>query len=248
VDSTKGITAKPYLIDITLLRTKVPSFEEYPFSVQAVRNLNVLRFHPDVTFFVGENGSGKSTLMEAIAGLLRYNPEGGNKNMQFSTRRTHSDLDKYLKLGKSFKMPKEGYFLRAESFYNLASYVDDLGHADGYGGQSLHEQSHGESFLALLRHKFHGHGLYLLDEPEAALSPSRQLSVLALIHRLVNSSSQFIIATHSPILMAYPNAVIYQFTGSGICEVAYEETEHYKIAKDFFSRREQMLKVLFDQV
>jgi predicted ATPase len=192
-----GFSAKPYLIDITLRRDNVPSWEEYPFSLPVMRTLETLSFHPDVTFLIGENGMGKSTLLEAIAQLARFNPEGGSKNTLFSTRETHSNLADYLKSGKSFKSPKDGFFLRAESFYNVASYIDDLDYAEAYGGKSLHEQSHGESFLSLLNFRFHGNGLYLLDEPEAALSPSRQLAVLSLIHRLVKANSQFIIATHS---------------------------------------------------
>jgi len=244
--ANKNISAKPYLIDITLLRDSVSSFDEYPFSLPALRNLRTLEFHPDVTYFIGENGRGKSTLMEAIAQLLKYNPEGGNKNTLFSTRETHSNLYKYLKPGKSYKMPTDGYFLRAESFYNVASYVDETEYLAGYGGKSLHAQSHGESFLALLGNKFRGDGLYLLDEPEAALSTSRQLSALAIIHRLIEADSQFIIATHSPIIMAYPGARIYLFSDTGIHEIEYEETDHYKISKDFFDRRELMLRVLFE--
>lgn len=239
-------SAKPYLIDITLLRDKILSWEEYPFSLPVVRALETLKFHPDVTFFIGENGMGKSTLLEAIAQLMRFNPEGGSKNTLFSTRETHSNLVEYLKPGKSFKAPKDGFFLRAESFYNVATYIDDVDYAGAYGGKSLHEQSHGESFLSLLNFRFHGNGLYLLDEPEAALSPSRQLAVLALIHRLVKANSQFIIATHSPILMAYPEAKILLFSEAGIHEVSYEETDAYRVTRDFFDRREQMLKILLE--
>lgn len=242
--TAKRLSAKPYLIDVTLLRDRVTSFDEYPFSVPAVKNLGTLEFHPDVTFFVGENGTGKSTLMEALALLERYNPEGGTRNSLFATHETHSVLHEYLKASKSYKMPKDGYFLRSETFYNFATYIDEVDYAASYGG-SLHTQSHGESILSLLTHKFRGNGLYLLDEPEAALSPSRQLSALAVIHRLVRRDSQFIIATHSPMLMAYPGARIYLFSDSEIRETAYEETEHYQIARDFFRSREQMLEVLF---
>lgn len=247
LNSRRNLVAKPYLIDVTLLYESVPSFDEYPFSLPVVRNLKTLTFHPDVTFFVGENGTGKSTLMEAIAALLRYNPEGGNKNTLFSSRETHSELYNHLRAGKSYKMPADGFFLRAESFYNVASYIDDVGYEDAYGGKSLHVQSHGESFLSLLNYKFKGNGLYLLDEPEAALSPSRQLSALVVIDKLVRHNSQFIIATHSPIIMAYPNAKIYLFSEEDIHEVAYEETEHYQVARDFLNHRDQMLHTLLNE-
>jgi predicted ATPase len=241
------LSPKPYIIDVSLLRDQVPDWDEYPFAVPVIKNLETLDFHPDVTFFIGENGTGKSTLLEAIARMLGFNPEGGTKNSLFSTRNTHSNLCDYLKPGRSYKAPRDGFFLRAESFYNVASYIDDTGYEGSYGGKSLHAQSHGESFLTLLTHKFKGNGLYLLDEPEAALSPSRQLSALALIHRLVKADSQFIIATHSPIIMAYPNAKIYLFSESGIREISYEETDHYQVAKDFLNHREEMLRVLFEE-
>jgi len=239
--------AKPYLIDVTLRKDKVPSWDEYPFSLPVVKHLETLKFHPDVTFLIGENGTGKSTLLEAIARLLGFNAEGGTKNSLFSTRDTHSVLYDYLKAGRSFSIPKDGYFLRAESFYNVASYMDDVDYLAGYGGKSLHAQSHGESFLALLNHKFRGNGLYILDEPEAALSPSRQLSALAIIHMLVKAGSQFIIATHSPILMAYPQARILLLSESGFEQVEYEDTDHFKIARDFLNHRETMLKVLLEE-
>ncbi|MDZ7359353.1 MAG: AAA family ATPase [candidate division KSB1 bacterium] len=238
---------KPFLIEITLLRDKVPSFEKYPFCLSVVKHLRTLAFHPNVTFLIGENGTGKSTLLEAIAVALRYNPEGGTTNVMFSTRETHSNLHEYLRLSRSSKRPKDGYFLRAESFYNVASYMDDIGYLKSYGGKSLHQQSHGESFLSLLNYKFRGNGLYLLDEPEAALSPIRQLAAMAIIHKLAEANSQFIIVTHSPIIMAYPNARIYHLSESGIQEVKYTETEHYKIAKDFLNRPEQTLRALLDE-
>jgi len=242
-----ALTAKPYLIDVTMQRDRISDWGEYPFSLPVVRNLEKLSYHADVTFLIGENGSGKSTLLEAIAQLTGFNPEGGTKNSLFTTRDTHSNLHEFLKAGKSFKSPKDGFFLRAESFYNLASYMDEVDYLGAYGGKSLHAQSHGESFITVLTRKLRGGGLYLFDEPEAALSPSRQLAALAAIHRLVCADSQFIIATHSPILMAYPNAMILQLEEDGIRQVHYEETEHYQISRDFFDHREQMLRVLMEE-
>jgi len=239
-----SLEAKPYLQKIKLDLAKVEDTAAYPFSMPCIRHLDELEFHPDVTFFVGENGSGKSTLIEAIAIILGFNPEGGTKQSTFATRRTHSELHRHLKQVKSFKRPTDGYFLRAESFYNLASLMDDVGYLQGYGGKSLHQQSHGESFMATLTNKLKGNGLYIMDEPEAALSPSRQLAALSAIHRLVNDDSQFIIATHSPILLAYPRSWIYQFTSTGLMKVKYEDTEHYQITRNFLNRHEQMIRHL----
>lgn len=205
-----------------LKRDKVPSFAEFPFSIPVVRNFEKLEFHPAVTFLIGENGAGKSTLLEAIAIAWGFNPEGGSKNFNFATRETHSQLSEYLRLGKGIKRPKDGYFLRAESFYNVASQIDSLDESPGgppiksfYGGKSLHNQSHGESFFTLLTERFGGKGLYILDEPEAALSPTRQMAMLTRMHDLVLDKSQFIIATHSPIIMAYPNAQIFSVSQKG---------------------------------
>lgn len=239
-----AIAPRPYLQSIALAPDAEIDFESFPFSIPAVREIGTLEFHRDVTFFVGENGSGKSTILEAIALASGFGPEGGTKNVRFETARTTSDLWNFLKLTRSFKQPKDAYFLRAESFYNVASYMDEVGYLESYGGQSLHRRSHGEAFIALLTTKFRGKGFYLLDEPEAALSPNRQLAALSAIHQLVRDESQFIIATHSPILLSYPNARILQFDSSGIYEVAYEDTEHYVVMKDFLNNYPRRLEYL----
>jgi len=238
---------KPYLKGVSLAPAPEAERLEYPFNIPSVRHIGEIKFHPDVTFFVGENGSGKSTVLEALAMSLGYSAEGGTRNVRFKTTESVSKLHQGFKLIRSYRKPKEGYFLRAESFFNLATYMDDeIGGSFGYGVDSLHKVSHGESFMALLVHKLHGEGLYLFDEPEAALSPARQLAALIAIHHLVQKSSQFIIATHSPILLSYPGARILQFDGSGITEVKYEETEHYQLTRDFLNhypkRLDQLLR------
>ena len=237
---------KPYLKEISLKREMVEDFKAYPFCIPGVRKLKTLKFHPDVTFFVGENGSGKSTLIEAIAVGLGFNPEGGTKQSQFTTNRTHSDLHRYLRLVRSFKKPGDEYFLRAESFYNLATFMEETGYLRGYGGKSLHQQSHGESFMATLLHKLTGGGLYIMDEPEAALSPSRHMGALSAIHNLVKQESQFIIATHSPILLAYPRAWIYQLDEEGVKKIEYEQTEHYSVTRQFLNDYQQLLEILME--
>ena len=246
--------ASQFLRSVALKRDVVPSFDEYPFSIPAVQNLETLQLHPNVTFLIGENGTGKSTLLEAVALGAGMNPEGGGRNFQFATRSSHSSLHEYLRLARGTQRPTDGYFLRAESFYNVATRIDELDEEgafgppiiDSYGGVSLHDQSHGESFWALLSHRFRGNGLYFLDEPEAALSPTRQLAALARIHALVKAGSQFVIATHSPILMAYPHATILFVSGGAIAPVQYADTEHYRVTRDFLNHSDAMLKELLD--
>lgn len=242
----RGLRAKPYLQTIRAEYGPDLDLDGFPYCVPAVRELNEIAFHPDVTFFVGENGSGKSTVLEAIALALGFGIEGGTiNNALVNTARADSSLQAQLKLSRSFRRPRDGYFLRAESFYNIATYIDAMPGSTGYGDRKLHARSHGEAFMTVLLEKFRGNGLYLLDEPEAALSPNRQLAALAAIHQLVQAESQFIIVTHSPILLAYPNAKILSFDATGISEVAYEDTEHYAVTRDFLNHYPRRLEQLF---
>jgi predicted ATPase len=243
-----------YVREVKLRREKVDSFDTYPFSLPVVRHLDSLDLHPAVTFLVGENGSGKSTLLEALAVAWGFNAEGGTKNFRFGTRASHSVLHEYLRLVKGIQRPRDGFFLRAESLFNLATEIEHLDEEPAagppiihsYGYRSLHEQSHGESFFAVMMNRFGGHGFYVLDEPEAALSPTRQLAMISRIHELVGKRSQLVIATHSPILMAYPNAWIYQIGADGLERVALEDTEHYIIAKRFLNDPHQQLERLLE--
>ena len=208
--------------------------------VKYLAQTNELNFSSNITFFVGENGTGKSTLLEAIAVAFGFNAEGGTKNFSFSTKDTHSELSDHLILIKK-DYARDGFFLRAESLYNAATYIDEVKAIHNYGNVSLHNQSHGESFLSIVQNRFSGNGLYLLDEPEAALSPMRLMTLIVEIDSLLKNNSQFIIATHSPILMAFPNAEILQFSHSGIEKVKYYETEHYKTTKLFIEEPEKMI-------
>lgn len=246
-------SASHYVRRVELRRDTIDSFDRYPFSLPAIRNFEHLDLHPTLTVLVGENGSGKSTLLEAMAVSLGFNAEGGGRNFRFGTRQSHSPLHEHLRVVRGTRRPRDGFFLRAESFYNVATEIDRLdaepasGPAliEAYGGRSLHEQSHGESFLALLTSRFRGQGLYLLDEPEAALSPQKQLAVLARLHDLIDQGSQFVMATHSPILMAYPGCWIYQLDMECPRRVAYEDTEHYKVTRAFLASPDRMLSELF---
>ncbi len=242
----RGLTSRNYLIQATLLRGNVPDFDIYPFNVPAIRSFDQILFQQPVTFLVGENGSGKSTLLEAIAVAWGFNPEGGSRDFVFATRESHSELHKCLRLARGKYRAGDGFFLRAESFYNLASTIENLG-GTRYGAKSLHEQSHGESFLALVTNRFNGSGFYVLDEPEAALSPTRQMALLSLMHDLVTDGAQFLIATHSPILMAYPHAAIFQMGEDGPFEIPYRETEHFTVTRRFLNQPEEMMEMLLNE-
>ncbi|PKN98037.1 MAG: AAA family ATPase [Chloroflexi bacterium HGW-Chloroflexi-4] len=235
----KSIRSEPDLVD--------PS--KFPFSIPFLSTGLNLEFTSNVTFFVGENGSGKSTLLEAIADGCGFNHSGGNRNLTYSSSDGESNLTAALRFSW---MPKvtNGFFMRAESFYNFATYIDQMAEEDssilqGYGGKSLHQQSHGESFLSLFVNRFN-RGIYILDEPEAALSPNRQLSFMALIHQLETSGkAQFIIATHSPILLSYPDSVIFSLDAEEISQVTVQQTEHYRVTRDFLDKPDRFFRHLF---
>lgn len=249
------LKTRSYLAEIQLKPGAPVDPPAFPFTLPAIRSLERLQLHPGVTFLVGENGSGKSTLLEAIAVGMGFNAEGGSRNFNFATFESHSVLHEHLRFVRGFERPRDGFFLRAESFYNVSSEIERLDREpgfgpriiDSFGGKSLHAQSHGESFLTLFMERFRGQGFYMLDEPEAALSPQRQLALLSRLHELVGQRCQFVIATHSPILMAYPNATIYECGEQGIRQIAYEDTEHYRVTRDFLANPARMLRVLMGE-
>lgn len=240
-----------FLRSVKLDRTKVNNWNKYPFNIASISKFDEIEFPSKVTFLVGENGSGKSTVIEAIAIALGFNSEGGTKNFNFTTCQTHSNLHEYLQLNFVLTKPNNGFFYRAESFYNVASNIDELNKyglkplLSSYGGKSLHEQSHGESFLSLILNRFSGNSLFILDEPEASLSPTRQMTFMARMNNLIQEKSQFIIATHSPILLSFPGASIYQINETGINSIKYEDTEAYQITRAFLKSPERMFKELF---
>lgn len=239
---------QPLLCSATITFDERVDFEEHPFSIPLIKNTSNIAFSKPVTFFVGENGAGKSTILEAIAHKIGFGPEGGSKNINFQTSTAVSlGLADYMQLSWSYK-PRDGYFFRAESFFNVANYLDSIGGNVPYGGKSLHDQSHGESFFSFFNNRLGTSGIYILDEPEAALSPARQLALLKIIHDLTKDrTAQFIVATHSPILLAYPDATIYSCDNDTLIEVSYKETEHYQITKRFLDHPELFLKNLFSE-
>jgi len=233
---------------IVLRRDEISEQNAYPFSIPAIRALDELALHPAVTLFAGENGSGKSTLVEAIAIAAGFNPEGGSRHARTATRESHSPLFRFVRLVRGTRRIRDGYFLRAESFFNVATYLERLmGGLAPYGGRSLHEQSHGESFLSLIANRFGGDSLFVLDEPEAALSLHGQLALMCHMHDLVARGSQFIISTHSPILLGYPDATIYVLSADGIDVREYEETENVVLTRAFLADRASFLRHLFEE-
>ena len=244
-----------FLTGISVAPERIESHDAFPFTIPAISALDNLPFKHPVTFLVGENGAGKSTLLEAIAVAWGLNPEGGSKNFNFSTRASHSGLADVLRLSRGMHRPRDSFFLRAESYFNVATEIEVLDREPGmgpriiesFGGKSLHEKSHGESFFALFMNRLGVDGFYVFDEPEAALSPQRQLAFLSRMHDLVRDGSQFLIATHSPILMAYPDATIYLLADGPPRPIAYRDTEHYTVTRNFLLRTEQMLDILLDR-
>ncbi|MCR8630350.1 AAA family ATPase [Paenibacillus radicis (ex Xue et al. 2023)] len=233
-----------YLRSLEILRNEHTDTKLYPFTIPAVKTLTSISFRTNVTFLVGENGSGKSTLLEAIAFQSGFNTAGGGRNNNYDVDASHSILGEHIRLSW---MPKitNGFFLRAETFYHFASHLDTMPESlKYYGGRSLHEQSHGEAFLSLFNHRFGKKAIYLLDEPEAALSPARQLALLRVIKDLENEA-QFIIATHSPILLGFPDAQIINFDVHPVGEIRYEDTLHYIITRRFLENRKSVLQELF---
>jgi predicted ATPase len=247
------------------LQFRVPDAiaDKYPFNLPFLQGLTKLRIHPQVTFFVGENGMGKSTLLEAIAVTSGFNAEGGSKNFNFKTRASHSDLHEYIRTSRGTRRHKDGFFLRSESFFNVATEIERLDSdidpetgeevkgggniINSYGGKSLHEQSHGESFWALFMNRLYGNGCYILDEPEAAMSPTRQMAMLCRMHELIGRGAQFIIATHSPILIAYPKSIIYEFGKDGITTKKYKETDLFTAYADFIKDSDSHVRYLLQE-
>lgn len=241
------INDEPFLTSIEINFDKDLNKEIYPFSLPLVQNLNSINFTNQVTFFVGENGAGKSTILESIAEKIGFGPEGGSKNISFKTSSVENNkLAECMNLSWTYK-PHNGYFFRAETFFNISSYLENIGdNFESYGGKSLHLQSHGEGFLSFFNNRLGDGGFFILDEPEAALSPIRQLSLLKIIHDLVKDRrAQFIIATHSPIILAYPDAEIYSCDEDNLKKIEYRETSHYQITKRFLSDTDLFLKNLF---
>lgn len=247
------INSNLYVRDVRISK-EIPE-NNYLSGLPVIRNLQdmgSIHFNKKVTFIVGENGVGKSTLIEGLAVAMGFNPEGGTINFNFATNDSHSNLYEYLTVSRGYIKHRDGFFLRAESFYNVASNIDELDAEpsfgpkiiSSYGGVSLHKQSHGESFMSLVENRFCGNGLYILDEPEAALSPMRLMRLMFCMQKLVEKNSQFIISTHSPILMTFPDSEVLEITESEIKSVSYKDTEHYVITKRFMDAPEKIIENL----
>ena len=236
---------------IVLKRDEIDDPDAYPFSIPALHDLSELPLDPRVTFFVGENGSGKSTLVEAIAVAAGFNPEGGSRHVTVNTRASQSPLHRHVRLVRGTRKFRDGYFLRAESFFNVATHLDQMRHEPGgggalapYGGRSLHEQSHGESFISLIKNRFGPNGFFVLDEPEAALSLRGVLALMRRMHDLVAQGSQFVVSTHSPVLLGFPDATIYLLSDDGITRTTFDASDVVTLTRSFLENREQFLRHL----
>ena len=218
----------------------------YPFNIPVIKRFEELEFKKSVTYIIGDNGSGKSTLLEAIAMLLGINPEGGSKNFNFHTVNTHSKLSESLRMVRASLNYSDTFFFRAESFYNVSSEIDRLGKDiyKYYGGKSLHEQSHGEGFISLIENRLKSRGIYIFDEPEAALSFQNQLIFLCWIKQAITKGAQIIIATHSPVVLSFPDACIYEIDGDQLVEKQYQECNVYLNLMSFMTHREYFFKEL----
>jgi predicted ATPase len=245
---------EPFIRSLELDRARIEDASAYPFSIPSLAQLETLDLHPQVTFLTGANAAGKSTLIEAIAVAAGLNPEGGSRNFRFETRASHSPLGDHMRLTRGARQPKTDFFLRAESYFNLATEIEELDRPispgrkviDSFGGVPLHEQSHGQSFMALLVHRLGAEGLYVFDEPESALSPQGQIAMLLRMHELVAQDSQFVIATHSPILLSFPDALIYELSENGIAVVDYDESDTVTLYRSFLSAPERYHRRLVD--
>jgi predicted ATPase len=237
----------PYIRGLAF-REGSPPHADYPF-VPAVRALAELKIDPRVTLLAGENGSGKSTLIEAIALASGFSSQGGSLSGELgrAERLDHGDLAAHIELEHGSSRPRIGFFLRAESFFNIASSIDGQDLFEVYGGRPLHDQSHGESFLALAANRFGSDGLFILDEPEAALSVTGQLALIAVIHRAAREGSQFILATHSPILLSYPGAAVYELTDAGLARVEPADTDAVRLTRDFIDAPGRFLRHVIDE-
>lgn len=259
--SKNCIITDPMLDKATVTLSHAIDYKHYPFSLPIIKNLHEIKFPTKVTFFVGENGTGKSTILEALALKAGFGIEGGSRNIHFKTSQDNTYTGTEL-LSEQFTLswrikPKNGYFFRAESFFNVANYLDHIAREGGegsektyapYGGKSLHQQSHGESFLSFFENRLGNGGFFIFDEPEAALSPQRQLTLTSIIHEMCkNTNVQFIIATHSPLLLAYPDATIYSCDSDTLKTISYHDTQHYQITKQFLDNPEQYLHYLFNE-
>jgi predicted ATPase len=243
VNSSLG---SPFLTHLELRPERVEP-DRHPFDIPVVANGLDLRFTSPVTFLVGENGSGKSTLLEALAWSAGFSGEGGNRSNAYLPDDDGARLGAALALRWRMKATA-GFFLRAETFFNFATWLESTGTSfSRYGGRSFHSQSHGEAFLALFSHRL-DHGLYILDEPEAALSPQRQLAFLRILHRLTKARiAQFIVATHSPMLLAFPGATVLSLDGGRIEEIDFRESHHYRVTRDFLESPERFFRYLFQE-